>query len=447
MKMRNIILMLSATVLLLASCQKWISPDINVDPDNPTDASLDLLLPGIEGQIGYYIGGFDVAATPNIWTQQILGQDRQASAINGYIYRESDPNNLWGSMYAGVMMDLKNFITKAEDPNAPSRNVAGVGKVLMALCLGTMTDLFGDIPYSEAFQGQDNLQPAYDSQEAIYNEIMRLLGEAINDLGSTDPFENIYAIQNDFIYDGNTDLWIKAAHTLRARYNMHLVKVKSVNFNDVIADLDAGLSDISEDMQQPFDASPSAQNPMYQYVTQRSGYITDNATYVGMMMDDTLSYGVADPRAGVNEVSGSGFWSSKASPVALAQYTEALFLKAQAYVHKGMYNDARNTLKAAVASSMAKYGVNDAGWTTAFETDVDNTADGDLMQLIVEQKYLHMFMQLEAFTDYRLYGFPVLTPTVGSQVPRRYPYPTDENLYNNVNYKSVSVFDRVWWDQ
>jgi len=164
-------------------------------------------------------------------------------------------------------------------------------------------------------------------------------------------------------------------------------------------------------------------------------------------MDDTLSYGVADPRAGVNEVSGSGYWSSKASPVALAQYTEALFLKAQAYVHKAMYSDARNTLKAAVASSMAKYGVGNATWTTAFETEVDNTADGDLMQLIVEQKYLHMFMQLEAFTDYRLYGFPVLTPTVGTQVPRRYPYPTDENLYNNANYKSVSVFDRVWWDQ
>ncbi len=446
MKMRNIILTLSATALLFASCQ-WIDPEINVNPDNPTDVSLDLLLPGIEGQVGYYIGGFDVAAVPNIWTQQILGQDRQASAINGYIYRESDPNNLWGNMYAGVMMDLKNFIEKAEDPDAPSRNVAGVGKVLMALCLGTLTDLFGDIPYSEALQGQDNLQPAYDSQESIYDEIFRLLTDAIADLGSTDPFENTYSIENDYIYGGNAELWAKAAHTLMARYNMHLINVKTVDYDAVIAHVDAGIADISEDMQQPFDASPSAQNPMYQYLTQRSGYITDNNTFVGMMMDDTLTYGVADPRASVNVVDVSGYWTSRASPVALAQYTEALFIKAQAYAHKKAFADARTTLKLAVATSMAKYGVGDAGWTAAFETEVDNTADADLMKLIIEQKYLHMFCQLEAFTDYRLYGYPELTPVVGNQIPRRYPYPTSENLYNSDNYVSVSIFDRVWWDQ
>ncbi len=447
MKMRNIILTLAAIVMLFASCQQWINPEINIDPDNPTDASLDLLLPGIEGQIGYYIGGFDVAGTPNIWTQQILGQDRQASAINGYIYRESDPNNLWGSMYSGAMMDLHNFIAKAEDASAPSRNVAGVGKVLMAVCLGTMTDLFGDIPYSEAFQGADNLQPAYDSQEAIYNEINRLLTEAIDDLSSTDPFENIYSIENDYIYAGSTSAWIKAAYTLRARYAMHLIKVKSVDFDAVLSDLDNGIDDFDSDMEQPFDASSSGQNPMYQYIIQRSGYISDNNTYVGMMMDDTLTYGVADPRAGLNSVDGSGFWTSKASPVALTQYVEALFLRAQAYAHKGEYANARGALKDAVSASLDKYGVSDATWTAAFENDVDATADGDLMKLIIEQKYLHMFLQLEAFTDYRLYGFPELTPTVGSEVPRRYPYPTDENLYNSDHYQSVSIFDRVWWDQ
>ncbi len=447
MKKLKFLGIIALVALTMVSCKRWINPDINIDPDSPTDASLDLMLPGIEASLAYYIGGFDIAGTPAIWMQQITGSDRQASAINVYIYRESDPNNLWGSMYAGVMMDLKTFIAKAEDPAQLSRNVAGVGKVLLALALGNMTDLWGDMPYSEAFQGGDNLTPAYDSQQDIYTEINNLLTAAIDDLGSTDPLENVFGIENDYIYGGDPSLWQKAAYTLRARYQMHLAKVQSVNYTNVLSDLANGLSDISEDMEQPFDVSASGQNPLYQYVTQRSGYVSNSMTYYGFMEGDSNTYGVVDPRTGVNDWSGSGFWTAKDAPVAMVQYTEALFLKAEAEWRNGDYAAARQSLKDAVNSSMNKYGVSDATWTTAFEADVDATADADLLELIINQKYRHMFCQLEAWTDWRRTGFPQLTPTSGSDIPRRYPYPTDEQLYNSANVpQGVTIFSRVWWD-
>ena len=65
-----------------SSCEKWIDPDINIDPDAPLQSSPDVMLPGVEASLAYYIGGFDVAATQAIWMQQIQGQDRQAAAIN-----------------------------------------------------------------------------------------------------------------------------------------------------------------------------------------------------------------------------------------------------------------------------------------------------------------------------------------------------------------------------
>ena len=49
---------------MISSCEKWIDPDINLDPDAPLQASPDVILPGVEASLAYYLGGFDVAATP-----------------------------------------------------------------------------------------------------------------------------------------------------------------------------------------------------------------------------------------------------------------------------------------------------------------------------------------------------------------------------------------------
>ncbi len=110
-----------------------------------------------------------------MWVQHVSGEARQA-ATEGKNYKitEADVNNAWNSFYNGSLMDLKLFIDKTGDENPQSR---GVGKVLMAMALGQMTDLWGDIPYTEAFLGNDDLKPAYDSQQSIYTVINTLLTE------------------------------------------------------------------------------------------------------------------------------------------------------------------------------------------------------------------------------------------------------------------------------
>lgn len=449
--MKKLLSLFFVTALFFTSCEEWIDPEINIDPDNPTDVATDALLPAIEGAFAYYYGGIDIVGIQSVWMQQLTGADRQFVAINNYNIRQSDPNNLWNSLYQGVMMDCKLLIDKAENGEQKDMNVAGVGKIIMALSLSTATDVWGDIPYTDAFLGDDNLTPSYDSQESIYAEIDRLLVEAIENLESD---ENFLGIRNDYIYGGTVASWIKAANTLRARFQMRLTEVKTVDFDAVLDLLEDGITDINDDMEVVFDESSSAgYNPLYQFIEQRSGYILNNGTYDGMLE--------GDPRDGIQSWSEDGFWTSQGAPVHFTGATEALFLKAEAQYRNGDVDDAKETLVDAVESSINKYSAflveelfevgydADSAFTAhldAFEDDVDELSGEAVLESIIVEKYKHMFAHPEPYNDYRRTGYPDITPVLGSMVPRRYPYPQDEINYNEDKVPDANQYNRVWWD-
>lgn len=440
-------------LLILASafsaCEKWIDPDINVDPDRPLHATPDAMLPGVEASLAYYLGGFDVAGTQAIWMQQVQGVDRQASAIQDYIFRSADPNNLWNSMYAGPMMDLNLMIQTCDDPETRSPVLGGISKVLMALALGNMTDLWGDIPYSEAFLGDAGspvLTPGQDSQQEIYAEINSLLTQAIEDL-QNDSIP-IYTVNADYIYGGDENLWLRAAYHLRGRYEMHLQKVKTVDYLAVLGDLYNGFSGIDNDMEQWFDITAAGQNPLYQFIIQRSDYVVENPFFVDLFQRRDYANS-RDPRDGYYAWDETGYWTQRFSPVDLAQYTEGMFLIAEAWYMSGDEAAARGELKRAIEASLAKYGVDAAShdaWLTAIKADIDTKTGPELLEFIMVEKYKHMFCQLECWTDWRRTGYPQLSPTQGTQVPRRYPYPQDERNFNGDNTPVVQIFSRVWWD-
>lgn len=427
--------LLLAAITFGACTKTWIDPDINVDPDNLTQVSMGSLLPSIEADLGYTIGGMDIAGYSAIWTQQIKGIDRQAGAVDNYNITAADVNNAWSSFYAGPMEDAHLLMQMADEQKSP--HFKGVAQILMAVALGTVTDLWGDVPYSEAFNGGDNLAPKFDTQQDIYTTINSLLTDAITNLGST---ENVVDLPStDFVYGGDPSLWIKAAYTLRARYQMHLVKQGGVNYTNVLSDLSNGISDLSEDMVQPFGASQSEANPMFQFNDQRSGYITDNSYFQTMLTN------ASDPRA--SELTFDGFWAQMDSYVPFVQYTEALFLKAEAAYRNSDEATAKQALKDAISASLTKYGTPDAAWLTAKETAIDALTGNALLTEIMTQKYIDLMYSPESFVDYRRTGIPALTPTTGTKVARRYPYSQEERTYNKNTPDIPDVFQPVWWDK
>ncbi len=464
--MKNNIISLILILVLFTSCEKWIDSDINKSKDDPTDVDIAVILPSIEGSLAYYYGGIDLAGTVSVWMQQITGSDRQFVAINNYTLRPGDINNLWSSLYEGTMMDLKTLIDKINESDAPEQNTLGVAKVLFAVTLASATDVWGDIPYSQAFLGNKNTTPTYDSQESIYQEVNKLLNEAINDLQSTN---NTKGIPKDFIYGSDAQKWIKAAYSLKARYEMRLSKVKNIDYTSIIANLDKGISSVEENMEEPFDKnSTKGYNPIYQFISQRSGYISPNSYYDNMLSEvidsiivenDTVR--IHDPRNGIQTL-GNGFWTSRGSSVKFIGAAECMFIKAEAYYRMGNFADAKDALKSAYDLSIEEYKeflrlnvyVGYKHIQLLFDkykeylyNSIDSSLGTNLLEMIMVEKYKHLFLSPETYNDYRRTGYPKLKPTQGDKLPRRYPYASSEIQYNPNNTPDANIFQRVWWDK
>ncbi len=438
--MKNKFLAILGVILLLGftSCTKWIDPEINKDPDAITEAPMYLLLPSVEVNLGYVFGDFDVAGVTSMWMQQIKGTDRQAVAINTYNITQTDVNNLWNDIYTGPLMDIKDIKTHAEESQAD--NYYAVAEILEALTLGTMTGLFGDIPYSDALNGYP---PEYDKEEQIYTTIQNLLDDAISKIDVTGT------VNGDPIFDGQMDLWLKAAYTLKARYALRISKVHAPNWTDVISWVDNGLA-ADESMAVPFGSGATENNPLYQFLTQRSGYSTDNETFQNFLADSTSGRWGAntpDPRNGVlyyGDDQDQGPFTQPDAPVYLITGVEGQFIKAEAYFRANDLANARTTLVNAVSAAMAMLGLSPD--MTPYTTYVNGLTGNALLQEIITQKWVANYLNPENWADYRRTGYPVLTPTSGNELPHRFPYPIDEVSYNPNTPDYGSIFKPLWFE-
>jgi len=453
--MKRIIFLLIVTAILSGSCEKWIDPEINVDPNNPVDVSMAQLLAPIQVNAAYAIGG-EMARWDCAWMQQITGLQSQAADADIYILEEADVSNAWSWMlYTPAMMNAKIMMDKAEKENSP--HYAGVAKVLLAYLLGVTTDHWGDIPYSDAFKGgQDDCTSEYDTQQEIYTTIFNLLNEAITDLSEAESLFSPDA--EDLIYGGDLDKWTKTAYALKARYSLHLFKRNGNSaLTDALAAIANSYTSNADNMRVPFGTAYNNSNPNYQYESERTGYYSANSTYISML-DATgdprkaaYFYGDEGSPSGEPNVNAASFgpgYASTDSPVDLISYSEVKFIEAEVRFRLNPSDPlAVDACNEGIKASLQKEGVfGDGTW---FNLNKVTAGSIDLMT-IMNQKYLSSFMQVEAWTDWRRTGYPILslaTGAVTSQIPRRYPYCEEERLYNGENMPAgLNITDRVWWD-
>ncbi len=458
MKKINIIIIATFVLVMLSvtSCQKkWLDPAMNKDPNAVTDVPGFVLLPSIEAQMGFILGGMDIVGTTSMWDQYAMGAARQSAAINGYIYLSSDVDNVWGSFYAGGMMDTKVLMDKSLNPKTYAPIYGGISKVLMAVWLGNATDLWGAVPYSEAFQGNTNLTPKYDSQKQVYDTIQSLLSSAINLLQQTPTGSDQKLSTSDYIFGGNTDAWIKTAWALKARYTLHLSNKNSTWAAAVISIIENQniMTGNSDDMIFKFGTGPSTQNPMYQYEDQR-GDMRNNVGFFNSLTNDSN-----DPRSLIYKATPAGgdyfagiYYGEKDSPVELMTYTELMFIAAEAYHQTGDDAIAKAYIIKGITSSINKYMGLDAGYDAAanawlaakIASYTGTAANSPSLQEIIQQKYVADYLQPESFVDYRRTGFPALTPVNTRGIPDRYPYATAEVLYNK-NTPKTTIYTKMWW--
>ncbi len=261
--------LLVGVALSSAACDKGLA-DVNDNPNAPTDVPAQYLLPNAIQQTVEFGG-------QNTWiTLEMTGifvqhwAKIQYTEEDQYELRDATINNLWNAMYSGPMKDWAVIIKKGQqvaeegDP-AKGDNQSAIGMVGKAYTATILTDLYGDIPYTQALQAdaaEPITAPVYDSQQELYGTLLSELQTAV---GMMSPGAGSFS-DADLIYGGDMSQWIKFTNSLRLRLAMRMSDVDPAGARSLVEALATQPLILTNDdnaglVYQP---SPPYQNPYYE---------------------------------------------------------------------------------------------------------------------------------------------------------------------------------------
>ncbi len=475
--MKKLIYILSLS-LLVFSCDEDFE-EINSNENNPENITLDVAIVSAETLVFERFGqGYDRYA--GAFTQHFSGNHATGIDMDQYNLRPSDFNNTWTFAYNWALMDNKQMIDLAK--NEDSWHYVGVGQVMTALMLGYLTDIYGDVPYSDALGGSLVPTPEYDTQQEIYSSIQLLLDSAIINFDRT---SEIPLGASDIAYSGDLDSWKAISYFLKARYYNHLSKMDPMNSATNALDALSSAYDLGftteMDLQFSYDGSATHQNPWYTLWENNLIIASENfmdlllttndprihAYWDSVSVDGTnvglvgKSQGYGTDSRSYSPVGPEGFFGRVNSPVLIATYFEAKFIEAEANLRLGNEVAAASAHNDAVSAQIAKV-VSDAdglAMVNSYLADYGSeTAITISMDRIMEEKYKAMFTQgIESWVDVRRhdYQYPSylaipedqLNGAVATEFIRRVPYPQNEVDFNASNIPDIAdVFQSLWWD-
>jgi hypothetical protein len=497
----GIAVILSAFLFISNSCTKDFE-SINKDPNNAglDKAAPDMLLTNsIESMTDRVQEIFLGEEMGNCWAQheakvQYTDEDR-------YIYRTSVVNNTWTSFYAANGMDVQTLLNVAIARKHD--NYKGVALVLKSYITSVLTDLFGPVPYKQAWLGSTNTLAAYDSQESIYKDIIAKLDTA-NTIMKVDGA----AISGDILYNNDILKWKKFANSLRMRLLLRM-SGRDVAFATAQLTKMAGdavtypifVSNADNAALQYLGSAPN-NNPLNENRKTRDDHrvsktlidimwvnspnldwrVTVYAQQSSANNFDGLPNGLTSSQAasykgnGIKNTSKVGTYFLEATaPGMLMSFAELKFILAEAAFKKYIPGGKDSLFYTqGIKASYAQFGKALLDGAVAFGGSgktSDQLADDYLakdvfgwnaakgMELIATQRWLATFDQgLQSWFEWRRTGYPVLTPAVAGvnsgKIPVRVPYPTDETSRNPTSLAAgVTLLGgaddlntRVWWD-
>ena len=512
--------MIRKTVTILIICSALVSctkdfKTINIDPNNSPAVPLNYLL----SQAQLYIGGSAGDPGYATWranliyalpTTQMFASLSTFYAGDKYLYQADLSEAYFVTQFPSSIKGLVDVINQAKaDPK--NINTLSIARILKALQMSLITDLYGDVPYSEAGQGflTTNFSPKYDAQKDIYADLLKELSEAGAALSASAANPG----SADFVYGGDVTKWKHFANSLMLRLAMRMQKVDAASAQSWAKKaLDGGvISSNAETFAIKYandGGTPTINSNSYNLGEAdgaghrnevSKGSIQWSKTLIDMMKArndpristiSILKSGVSAAAAQKGLPSGldagtlaaltgeSGpdnysrpnpiIYNSK-DPYILLPYAEVEFMKAEA-IERGWYTGTAATEYAAgQAAAITQLAVNVgapdlSGLVAAYQAAnlyPATTLTDKLTQIHTEMFILNAstLNGFEGWANYRRTGLPALTPTnypgnaTGGTIMRRLIYPTSEQGLN-VNYKAAVAAQgadlfttRMWWDK
>jgi len=492
----------NTTVCLLVvtgffSCDKGYK-ELNVNPDaviTPTPAYV-FTLAEYDGA-GYNGGAYGTSAA-----DFLLGTMQYTTSYNdvagfGSKYISSQVTQSEASFSAAYPDEINELgiVIKTVKTDPSKVNLLAEARIWRVYCFMRLTDLYGDIPYSQAGLGYDSsvYKPVYDPQQTIYTNLLSELDAAAQSLDASKATFG----SSDLIYGGNTAQWMKFAYSLMLRLGMRLTKVDIASAQTWVTKAIAGgvITQDADIAKMSYIATGQNinKNPLVldlwnnDYIAQNGNTNTEGGKYA----DTWISYlqSTNDPRLGVLSV----VWVNgvpdtvasiqkgmpqnipnakpanfvtysepnpstvllMGSPKLLFTVAESDFLMAEAAL-RGWYSgaSAASLYQAGIEAAMRQWTIIAGSAGTIAPTEIAayvgnnplNTSGSFNQQMaqIYTQFWVSIFPDAqEVYNNYRRTGYPALVPNnyptnaTGGQIFRRCLYPISEQNLNAVNYSAA----------
>jgi hypothetical protein len=482
MNKHSLTVLLSGAALLVSAgaCDNSKLTEANKNPNAPEQVSAGLLFPtAAVASVGMASSTLDIVPSAfETWPQYLA--EYQYPEISYYQFRPTTADGWWSAYYSGPLQDFEQALRQATAAAKP--NQIGPILVMRAWDYEIMTQMWGDIPFSQANKGDSGvITPKYDTQQAIYDALLKNTSDA-NAMMSASAGDT-YGSQ-DPIYKGDVAKWKKFANSLHARLAMDLSKADPNKAKAEVAAAVAagGFTSNADNAQLNWPGDGVNDNPWYS--NQKEGKGTRDDARFSATFIDTLAH-LNDPRLAVfarpvqDTTCGSavqchavnagnfrgmpngldagpaGTWGTKSSrlgaqifaknqPSFIMTFAEFSFIKAEAAERGWISGSAATFYQDGVRASMQQWGVSDAAITAYLaQPSVAYKAGAAGLAQIGLQKWVSLFTQgIEAWSEWRRTGFPNLAPangarTANGQIPRRVIYPQTEQSFNLANLNAA----------
>ncbi|QJW90001.1 SusD/RagB family nutrient-binding outer membrane lipoprotein [Spirosoma taeanense] len=484
--------------LLLSSCDKGFE-EMNVDPNKYSQVVPEYLF--TRAQLDGVSTNFTGAAYLTIGqSMQHFATYKEVPAAGDKYFNYGYSTGNWNA-YAGTAAGQGAIVSIRQVIDAVSANPANVNKlsaarIWKAYIFHRLTDLYGDIPYFDAGKAlsDKNYGPKYDTQQAIYADLLKELDESIK---AFDPAKATFG-NADLMYGGDVTKWKKFAYSLMLRLGMRLTQVDAALAKTWVEKAIAGgviLEDADRAVIAYVDGSQVASRNFIANGLLSTDYITPGGDNVegGKLAKTLIDHlkSTKDPRLNVISIvwtstDGKTFTAdtttalqngmpnaafnnlpanfnsfSEPNPATLLRYSAPLIVMGNAEMNlllaeaaiRGWYSGSTaaaaytNAVKAGMRqwSLFGTGGVISEAKMNAYLAANPYKTDGTVaqqMEQIQTQKWVSMFLEdeYEIFSNWRRTGYPVLTPTnypgnlTGGKIPTRFVIPDSEETYNKTNF-------------
>ena len=224
------IIIIATLGLSIVSCTKDFDT-VNIDPNNSPIVPLNYLLSQAELYIGGSAGdpGYATWRANLIYalpTTQMFSSLSTFYAGDKYLYQADLSEAYFVTQYPSSVKGLVDLISQAQEDPA-NVNIYNIARILKVLQMSLITDLYGDVPYSEAGKGflDLNFSPKYDGQQTIYADMLNELSDAGAGLSASATTPG----SADFVYGGDVAKWKHFANSLMLRLALRMQKVDAAN--------------------------------------------------------------------------------------------------------------------------------------------------------------------------------------------------------------------------